>query len=107
MIHNGKPIMAFCDNRGVLCLLRQHFSVARQARWASFLQQYNLSIEFVPGKDNVVADAFTHQYEQEEAVDPADEQLLLALDRDRSAEYHAIVEGVGYTVQGPGTSTCF
>ena len=50
LIHNGKPITAYCDNRGVACLLRQTFSVARQARWAAFLQQYNLSIEFIPAR---------------------------------------------------------
>ena len=76
LIQNGHPIVAHCDNRGVSCLLRQTFSVARQARWAAFLQQYNLTIEFVPGKDNIVADAFTRQYDETDCTCMEDLNLM-------------------------------
>ncbi|GJM30511.1 MAG: hypothetical protein DHS20C17_31460 [Cyclobacteriaceae bacterium] len=63
LIHNNLPITVHCDNKAVTCLLKQNFTNARQARWSCFLQQYNLIFEFIPGKDNVVADAITRQYD--------------------------------------------
>lgn len=63
LIHNNLPITIHCDNKGVTCLLKQNFTNARQARWSCFLQQYNIQFQFIPGKENKVADGISRQYD--------------------------------------------
>ena len=55
---------------------QQNFTVPRQARWASLLSQYNLVIQFIPGKDNIVADALTRQWDDSQADTIQDLKLL-------------------------------
>ena len=104
LIHNGKQITAYCDNRGVACLLKQTFNIARQARWAAFLQQYNLTIEFIAGKDNVVADAFTRQYDDTEATTPEDVNLIQTLHDDTLYDFADRCDCDTLTI-GPQTPT--
>ncbi len=78
LIHNGEVVNAFCDNKGVSCLLRQNFTIPRQARWAAILSQYKLRLHFKPGEDNVVADALTRQFDLDEVLSSEDLKLITA-----------------------------
>ena len=45
------------DNKGLKYLLDQRNLNARQARWLSFLSEYDFEIQHIKGKENKVADA--------------------------------------------------
>ena len=62
LVYNRLPITCKVDNKGVSCLLKQNFTNNKQARWASFLQQFDIKLEFIKGVDNVVADALSRQW---------------------------------------------
>ena len=47
------------DNKGVKYLLDQPNLNARQARWLSFLSEYDFEIQHIKGKENKVANALS------------------------------------------------
>jgi hypothetical protein len=49
-------------------LLDQRLSTIPQHQWVSKLFGYDFSVEYRPGRQNVVADALSRRHSQEEAV---------------------------------------
>ena len=47
------------DNKGLKYLLDQPNLNARQARWLTFLSEYDFEIQHIKGKENKVADALS------------------------------------------------
>lgn len=55
----SEPITVFCDHNPLVFLKKMTNSNQRLTRWALFLQQYNLEIRHIPGRDNVLADSLS------------------------------------------------
>jgi hypothetical protein len=53
----GAHINVFTDHCTLQNFTNQHDLSQRQARWAEYMSQYNLSIHYLKGKENEVADA--------------------------------------------------
>ena len=53
----GRKFILMTDNKGLKYLLDQPNLNARQARWLSFLSEYDFKIQEIKGKENNVADA--------------------------------------------------
>ena len=48
------------DNISLKYLFDQHSINAKQARWLSFLSEYDFEIKYIKGKENKVADTLIH-----------------------------------------------
>ncbi|KAF7771080.1 hypothetical protein Agabi119p4_7054 [Agaricus bisporus var. burnettii] len=55
----GVPFTVLTDHRTLECFNTQRHLSRRQARWMEFLQQYDFSIVYLRGEDNVAADALS------------------------------------------------
>ena len=53
---------------------------SRQARWMEFLARFNYDITYVKGKTNLVADALSRYYKNDEWDDSHDESLYVNAD---------------------------
>lgn len=53
---SGCPVTVFTDHHPLKYLSKFRDKNQRLTRWSLFLQEYNLQIEHIPGKDNVLAD---------------------------------------------------
>jgi len=61
---NGHTTHCFTDNNALSCLLKQKYTNPKQARWCSFLGQFDIELHFVKGKDNQVADALSRHFKE-------------------------------------------
>jgi hypothetical protein len=52
----GRPFRAFTDHRSLIYLQNQVHLSRRQASWVEILQQFDCSIEYLPGRFNHIAD---------------------------------------------------
>ncbi|KAG8485712.1 hypothetical protein CXB51_019030 [Gossypium anomalum] len=57
----GERCVLYTDHKSLKYLLTQKELNLRQRRWIELLKDYNCSIEYHPGKANVVADALSHR----------------------------------------------
>ena len=55
----GRKFILVTDNKGLKYILDQPNLNARQARWLSFLSEYDFEIQHIKGKENKVADALS------------------------------------------------
>jgi hypothetical protein len=55
----GRPVTILTDHKSLVTLHRKTISNDRQARWASDLMDYDLTVKHLPGIENVVADALS------------------------------------------------
>lgn len=53
----GKPFELKIDHQGLKYILNQPHLNASQRRWLEFLNEYDFEIEYIEGKENMVADA--------------------------------------------------
>jgi len=56
----GIPIVIYMDHRTLQNFDTQRDLSRRQLRWQEFMSQYDMTIVYIPGKDNTVADALSH-----------------------------------------------
>ena len=55
----GRKFLLLTDNSGVKYLFSQLDLNARQARWLSFLSEFDFDVRHIKGKENKVADALS------------------------------------------------
>ena len=55
----GIPIVVYTDHRTLQNFDTQHDLSRRQLRWQEFMSQYDMTIVYIPGEDNTVADALS------------------------------------------------
>jgi hypothetical protein len=53
----GRKFLLLTDNSGVKYMFSQPFLNVRQARWLSFLSEFDFEVRHIKGKENKVADA--------------------------------------------------
>ena len=57
----GRPFKLCTDNSSLLYLRTQKQLSGRQARWSQLLEEYDFTIQHVPGDTNTVADALSRR----------------------------------------------
>ena len=55
----GIPIYVYTDHRTLQNFDTQRDLSRRQLRWQEFMSQYDMTIPYIPGEDNSVADALS------------------------------------------------
>ncbi|TPX52301.1 hypothetical protein PhCBS80983_g06497 [Powellomyces hirtus] len=55
----GRPFCAFADHKSLIYLQEQPHLSRRQAGWVEFLQQFDFSVEYLPGTWNSIADSLS------------------------------------------------
>ena len=78
----GTRFTVVTDNKALSYFLSQTNLPYRQTRWRMYLQSYDFDIIHKPGKENVLADALSRVYEEQEAsaemtlVDPTEKKNI-------------------------------
>ncbi|PIL25630.1 hypothetical protein GSI_11379 [Ganoderma sinense ZZ0214-1] len=62
----GCPFTWVTDHKGLIHLLNQRNLSGRQARWMEKIAEYDFKIEYVPGVENVLADALSRIYSNDQ-----------------------------------------
>ncbi|CAA7051127.1 unnamed protein product [Microthlaspi erraticum] len=107
----GETVQVFTDHKSLQHIFTQPMMNARQTRWVEFLADYQVNINYHPGKANLVADALSRRrYDSAEplgleAVDQADllSRIRVAQQSDQSLLDATRVTGSEYEVSANGT----
>ena len=57
----GNHCEVYTDHNSLKCIFTQMELNLRQRRWLELIKDYDLNVQYHPGKANVVADAFSHR----------------------------------------------
>ncbi|THH28476.1 hypothetical protein EUX98_g5724 [Antrodiella citrinella] len=63
----GCPFTWVTDHKGLTHFLAQRNLSGRQARWLEKISEFNFRVEYVPGVENVLADALSRMYSNDRA----------------------------------------
>ena len=67
----GAEITVYTDHKN---LMFRMLSVQRVLRWWSFIDEYDVTMEYIKGKDNVIVDCFSHLPQMDQPAAVGDEQ---------------------------------
>ena len=65
-----RPFIVYTDYASLRTAVNSPHLSQRMARWMSFFAEYNFSVEYNPGRTNVVADAFSSRLRHPTLVRP-------------------------------------
>ncbi|KAE8985876.1 hypothetical protein PF011_g20216 [Phytophthora fragariae] len=92
-----KPFMIYTDHASLRTATSSPHLSLRMARWLSFFAKYNFTVEYKPGKQNVLADALSRRPDYELAHLAYLESPLYELIREAYADDDDLaVEGLLY-----------
>ena len=57
----GKEFEVYSDHKSLKYIFMQRDLIMRQRRWMEFLKDYDFTLHYHPGKENVVADALSRK----------------------------------------------
>jgi hypothetical protein len=57
----------FTDHKGLIYLLKQKDLTGRQARWLEKISEFDFEVVYVPGEQNILADALSRMYSEDKA----------------------------------------
>jgi hypothetical protein len=69
-------VWVWTDHKNLQYFHKPQKLTKRQARWVTFMQDYNFTLEYIPGETNTVADALSHREDLNEGVS-TEKQILL------------------------------
>lgn len=58
-VSSSQPLMVYTDHNPLVFLSRMKNSNSRLMRWSLFLQEFNLTLVHIRGKDNIIADSLS------------------------------------------------
>ncbi len=64
----GKENLIFTDHQSINYLKTQPHLTSRQARWLELMEEYDYEIQYLKGKENVVADALSRRVDHQPAT---------------------------------------
>ena len=59
LISSSSPIFVFSDHNSLTFIHKMKNKNQRFLRWSLLLQEYNLDIRYIKGKDNIIPDALS------------------------------------------------
>ena len=62
----AQPFVVYTDHASLRTATKSPHLSQRMARWLSFFAEYNFSVEYKPGKNNVLADALSRRQDMED-----------------------------------------
>jgi hypothetical protein len=60
-LFDGKHCDVFTDHKSLKYIFTQKELNMRQRRWLELIKDYDMSLQYHPGKSNVVTDALSHK----------------------------------------------
>jgi hypothetical protein len=63
----GAKFRWYTDHKGLIYLLKQKGLTGRQARWMEKIGEFDFEVHYVPGEQNVLADALSRMYSEDKA----------------------------------------
>jgi hypothetical protein len=71
-----EPVRIRTDHKNLQYFREPQKLTGRQARWVTFMQDYNFTFEYIPGETNIVADLLSRRQDLNEGVS-AEKQIML------------------------------
>ena len=76
----GRKILIVTDHKALEFFKTQRRLNSRQARWMEFLARFDYDITYVRGETNLVADALSRYYENDQWTEPSDKPRYVTAD---------------------------
>ena len=59
---SGKPFILMTDHKALTAMDRKIIANVKMARWQDRLREFDFVVQYIPGKENVIADMFSRPY---------------------------------------------
>ena len=90
---NGEEFEVYSDHKILKYIFTQRDLNIRQRRWMEFLEDYDFTLHYHPGKENVVADALSRKSQGTLASIASREWLMLDIVGQFGLQYREQVQG--------------
>ena len=100
---HGRPFTVLTDHHSLQHLQTQPHLSRRQVRWSEFLSEFDFTIKYQKGKDNVVADALSRRQDHRRPASQLSHVVCLVCRSVRLTVVHPVGLPAGQRVQShPG-----